>query len=165
MPRDASIILETFRGSHKKHDQDWSELLALRVDAIRPLRGIRVPTAVQARSACRAHGVRSSHRAWSKSVVSGRVSGVSGPPRRAAELPTIHSYINPCLFLRSYKLFREIPNDSAVRWMSPSRVSSVCLMYSFSTSASERRFGMANPPLVDDWPLPLGASTAVSGGR
>src|SRR5690348_7483754 len=39
-----------------KNDQDWREALVRCVDAIRPLRGIRVPTAVQARSPWRAHG-------------------------------------------------------------------------------------------------------------
>src|SRR5690348_13655048 len=35
----------------QRDDQDWREALARCVDAIRPLRGIRVPTAVQACSA------------------------------------------------------------------------------------------------------------------
>src|SRR5690349_16993227 len=30
------------------------------------------------------------------------------------------THINPCFFRRSHKLLREIPNDSAERWMSPS---------------------------------------------
>jgi hypothetical protein len=33
----------------KRDDQDWREVLARCVDAIRPLRGIRVPAALQAR--------------------------------------------------------------------------------------------------------------------
>ena len=56
-PRDASTAHECVPRHSQKNDQDWREALAQCVDAIRDLRGIRVPTAVQARSAWRAHGL------------------------------------------------------------------------------------------------------------
>src|ERR1043166_1882322 len=57
LPRDASTAHECVPRHSQKNDQDWREALAQCVDAIRDLRGIRVPTAVQARSAWRAHGL------------------------------------------------------------------------------------------------------------
>src|SRR5690242_8520598 len=67
----------------KTMDLDWSEALPLCVDAIRPLRGIRVPAAVQAGSAWTAHGFWDANGAnWlSLSKYLGRV-----PTRRAERL-------------------------------------------------------------------------------